>query len=81
MVPALLDSAEVLMAGTFVKGRGHVESQEEPEGGKGSSLLFSDIPLMKTGEFHGNYLNISKEPRTSHWALPLKKDHPPALLC
>lgn len=47
MVPALLESGEVLRVGMYVEG-GVMWKVKEPESGKGSILLSFDIPLTKT---------------------------------
>lgn len=64
MVPALLESGEVLGVGMYMKGRSHVVSQGAREQ-KGVHLALLSHPSHENQiEFPENYPNISSKPRT-----------------
>lgn len=64
MVPALLESGEVLRVGMYVRGRGHVVSQGARER-EGVPLTLCSHPSHENQiEFPENYPNISSKLRT-----------------
>lgn len=78
MVPALLESGEVLRVGMYMKGRSHVVSQGAREQKRVHLALLSHPSHENQIEFPENYPNISSKPRTPPLG-PTFYKRPPAL--